>query len=178
MADRSSIHEQLVAALERSDAESRQGRAERIEWIALHDRRPVVVLGRSDTLRILSEASETFVNGHFVAALLMATSLIEHTLSEELQLLGHVKGSPNFVKAIAIARKHKLFPEDWLRRTDTLRLRRNPFAHLKEPGHEHNMTVRHRKLNIHPLTMLEADAKEALELMFDFFAATLREADA
>jgi hypothetical protein len=177
MTEPTSVHDRLLLALAESDALRRAGRAERIEWLSLHRRLPGAMFGRSETMRILSEAPETFVDGHFVAALLLAMSFIEHTLAEELQLLGHVKGSPNFADAIAIARKNKVFPEDWLRRVDGLRMKRNPFVHLKEPEHEHNMGVRHRILKVHPLRMLEADAKDALELMFDFLVATLREAD-
>ncbi|OGB01344.1 MAG: hypothetical protein A3E79_12090 [Burkholderiales bacterium RIFCSPHIGHO2_12_FULL_61_11] len=178
MANETSIDEQLSEALERADADSRHARVERIKWLSLHERRPGAILGRTETMRILSEARETFIDGHFVAALLLATSFIEHTLAEELQLLGHVTDSPNFANAVAIARKHKVFPEDWLARTDALRLKRNPFSHLKEPDHKHNMGVRFRKLRIHPMRMLEADAKDAIGLMWDYFVATLREADA
>lgn len=177
MENQASVREQLMTALELSDTQRRIGRAERIEWLSLHQRLPGIMFGRSETMRILAEARETFVDGHFVAALLLATAFIEHTLVEELQLLGYVDRSPNLGEAILIARNHKVFADDWLNRLDVLRLKRNPFAHLKVPEHEHNMGVRFRKMALHPLQMLEADAKEAVELMYDFLVATIREAN-
>jgi hypothetical protein len=177
LTDQTLVRAQLIAALERSDAQRRLGRAERIEWLSLHRHLPGAMFGRPETMRILSEAPDAFVDGHFVAALLLATAFIEHTLIEELQLLGHVKGSPKLGDAIVIAREHKVFPNDWLIRLDLLRLKRNPFSHLKGPENEYSMGVRHRKLRVHPMKLLEADAKEGIELMFDFFVATLREAD-
>jgi len=176
--DESSIDTRLTAGLERADSEDRQARVARIKWLSLHERRPGITFGRTETMRLLSEARETFIDGHFVASLLLATAFIEHTLSDELQKLGHVSSSPSFSRAIVLAGECKVFPDDWLARADALRLKRNPFAHLKEPKHEHNLGVRFRKQNVNPNRVMEADAKDAISLMWDFFVATLMEGDA
>ena len=94
----------------------------------------------------------------------------------ELGLLGLIQGSPQFGKAIEIATRNKLFPPDWLERAKRLSLRRNPFAHLKEPDHRHALGARIREEQKHPQTIVEADAKDAVGLMYDFFVATLRKA--
>ncbi|MES2635053.1 MAG: hypothetical protein V4669_18950 [Pseudomonadota bacterium] len=177
MSEASSVRERLMKALEESDVARRKGRAERIEWLSLHNSRPGAIFGRTETMRILDEAPDAFVDGYFVGALLLATSFIEHALAEELQDRGLAERSPNFAEAVTLCREHGLFAPEWLDRTDALRIMRNPYAHLKQPSHPHTMGNRYRSLKAHPLRMLEADAKEALELMFFFFRATLRQAD-
>lgn len=168
-------HERLMQALEASDQSRRGARADRIEWLALHEVSVPLIIGRTETMHVLHEAREVFVDGHFVAALLMAMSFIEHTIVEELQQLGHVNGSPKLGQAIETAKEKKTFPADWLERTKTLSLRRNPFAHLKEGDHLHTLGMRMRHEKKHPKVILEADAKDAIELMYNFFVATLRE---
>lgn len=133
-------------------------------------------MGRTETLHLLEEARQTFIGGHFIAALLTAMACIEHCMVEELDLLGLIQQSPQFGKAIEVAHKNKVFPPDWLERAKRLSLRRNPFAHLKDEGHRHSLGTRIRDEQQHPHTILEADARDAVDLMYNFFVATLREA--
>jgi hypothetical protein len=172
---RTTTRQRLLAALGESDELRRIGRAERIEWLALHEISPPVLMGRVETMQLLREAREVFVDGHFAAALLVALSFIEHTLVEELQLLGHVKGSPKFSQAIIVAEEKNVFPADWLARAKKLSLRRNPFAHLKDAENEHTLGERIRNEQRHPIAILESDAKDSIDLMYSFFTATLRE---
>lgn len=170
-----SVREWLLQALKESDERRRVGRAERIVWLSLHESTPSAYGGRTETMQLLHEARETFVDGHFVAALLLAVFFIEHSLVEELQLHGLASGGVKLDTALSLAREHNLFPEDWLRRLDRLRLLRNPFAHRKNELHEHSMGARFRTLGKHPQKMLQEDAEDALDLMYSFFTATLRE---
>jgi len=166
--------ERLLAALKVSDEQRRVGRAERIEWLALHAVNPPAVMGRTETMRLLGEARECFVGGHFIATLLVAMSFIEHTVVEELQALAYIKGSPTLGQALEVAESHKVFPADWLARAKVLSLRRNPFVHLKEAEHRHGLGMRIRDEKRHPTTILESDAKDAIDLLYNFFVATLR----
>lgn len=169
-------HQQLLQTLERVDNENRRARAERVEWLALHEPVSVgAIMGRSETMQLLSEARAVFINGHFVATLIIAMSFVEHTIVEELQLLGHVNGSPQFGSALITAEQHKTFPKDWLSRAKALSLRRNSFVHLKDPSNDNGLGVRIRHEQRHPLLILEEDAKDAMDLLYNFFVATLRE---
>ena len=170
------IREKLLQALEEYDCTTRVTRAERIEWLSLHSPTLPAVMGRAETLHLLGEARETFIGGHFVAALLTAMACIEHCIVEELLLLGLVRQSPRFSEAIEIASANKVFPRDWLKRARSLSLRRNPFAHLKDEGHSHALGTRVREEARHPRAIIEADARNAVDLMYNFFVATLREA--
>lgn len=167
--------EQLMLELERSDQDSREMRAGRIEWLSQYRRLPGIIMGRSETLRILSEAAEAFVFGQFVAALVLATAVIEHALLEELQDQGLVKKSCTFEQAIKLAAAHQVLEAKLLHRVDDLRLKRNPFAHLTREGHAQSMGVRFRAQKVHPITMIENDAKEALQVMYEVFLVTLKE---
>lgn len=168
------VRQRLLTRLAEHDADRREQRAARVEWLALHEVSPPAFMGRTESLRLFSEAREVFINGHFVATLLVALSFIEHTMVEELQDLGYVKESPTFSEALAISAANRVFPADWLVRAKTLSLRRNPFVHLKRDDHKHGLGVRIRGERRHPKTILEEDAKDSMDLMYNFFQATLR----
>jgi hypothetical protein len=166
----------LIAALEESDTSSRLERVDRIEWLSLHQNNPSVLAGRAETLQLLKEARESFVDGHYVATLLLALAFIEHTLIEELQLLKLINCDTPINKAISIAEEKKVFPADWLGRANVLRLRRNSFVHLKKEEHLHTLGKRIRIEKKHPSNILETDGKDAIDLMYNFLVVTLREA--
>lgn len=173
----SSTREALLRALEQFDLMTRDVRVERIEWLSLHSPTFPTVMGRAETLQLLREARESFVNGHFVASLVVALAFIEHSLVEELQLLKLTQGSPSFSDALSIAETEKIFPPDWLARARRLSLRRNSYAHLKQEAHSHTLGARIRQEKQHPNAIMETDAKDAIDLMYNFFVATLREFD-
>lgn len=165
----------LIKALRQSDSLRRASRADRIEWLSLHTNHPSFIAGRAETLRLLQEARETFVDGYFVGTLMIAMAVIEHTIVEDLQFQRLTQRSPTFAQAVRLAADKKLFPPDWLERATRLSYRRNPFAHLKEEGHSHSLGARIQSEKRHPHAILEDDAKDALELMYNFFTATLSE---
>lgn len=171
------MREKLISALVESDDLRRNARADRLEWLSLHSASVSVIMGRAETLQLLEEARSTFIDGHFVAALLMAMAFIEHTVVDELQRLKYIKDSPAFGDAIRVAQLRKVFPPDWLVRAKNLSVRRNPFAHLKRSGHQHSLATRIMEESRHPHAIMEADAKDAIDLMYSFFIATLRDAD-
>ncbi len=149
---------------------------ERIEWLAQHYFHPGAVMGELALLHMLEEARLCFVSGHFVGALLLATSFIEQTLSEELENLVSAQERRTFELMIKAGRKHLSLPSDLFDRTDRLRLLRNPFTHRKAPDHPEAFGTRFRAAKAHPATILEADAKLAMEVMYEWFRRTLRSA--
>ncbi|WP_412478375.1 hypothetical protein [Azonexus sp. IMCC34839] len=165
----------IINALEESDKLHREARARRILWVSEHKASFPVISGRPETLKLLSEAEDTLIDGHFVATLLLAMAFIEHTIIDELQLLDPVKGSPRFGEALKLADKQKVFPPDWIKRANTLSVRRNSYVHLKETENQHTLGNRVMNESLHPNALMEADAKDAFDLMYNFFVATLRE---
>lgn len=164
----------LVNALEASDAASRPERADRIVWASRHGPPEGVIVGRLEPLRLVEEARACYVGGQFIAALLTATAFIEHTIEDELNERGFPGDRRTFAAAIAMARAASLFPADLLDRADALRQLRNPFAHSRGDDDAHSLGTRFRERRTHPTSILEADAQEAIRLMYAFFAAALR----
>jgi hypothetical protein len=168
--------ENLTAALVWADESSRAARVERIEWLAQHYFHPGAVVGELTVLHMLEEARLCFISGHFVGALLLATSFIEQTLSEELANQVPANERRTFELMIKAGRKHLPLPSDLFDRTDRLRLLRNPFTHRKAPDHPEAFGTRFRAAKVHPDTILEADARLAMEVMYEWFRRTLRSA--
>jgi hypothetical protein len=164
---------QLFAAIEKHDAARRDGRVERIIWLSDHEFSPGVVMGRVDTMSLMREAREAFVDGHYIATLVLAMGFIEHTLVEYVVEMG-LPQPRTMQQLLQVCSEHALFPADWIERTDKLRLYRNPFAHLKQEDHEDTLFTRYREKGVPPAVVLEADAKEALALLYQYFRATLK----
>ena len=171
-----SLTEKLGEALRQFDDRTRSSRAERIAWLSQYESLPPVLMGRAETLHLLREAREVFVNGHFAATLLLAVAVIEHSLVEELQLRGAIRASAPLGQVLVIAEGGSVLPPEWFPAIKTLVQRRNPFAHLKEPDHKHALGTRIVLESAHPTRLLEEDAKEAVIWMYKVFRATLREA--
>ena len=173
--DENSSKSALVEALATYDASTRQERAERILWVGEHSSLPSVMMGRTETMHLLNEAREVFVNGHFAATLLLAVSVIEHSLMEECQQRGLLQSSPPLGKLLKIAHDQGVVSNDTFIDLQLLVFRRNPYAHLKEPDHEHCLGYRIRDEQRHPALLLQQDAEMAIRLMYTVFRSTLRE---
>ena len=171
-----SLHAKLLEALEQSDTWRRQGRAERIMWLSQHQVAYGVISGPMDTMRVLAEARDCFVEAHYVATLVLAIAFIEHTLMDELQERKLDRGVRTLGIGIQRAAENNLFPSDLLSRAQQLRKIRNPFSHRRAPGDPDSFGSRFLARSQHPDLILEADAKEALEVMYAFFRLTLRSA--
>lgn len=164
----------LIQALEWSDDDRRPARAERIRWVAQYDITGSIIMGPVEAMDLLREARECFVEGHYIATLMLATALIEHVISEELVSANKSKYGIPFEKAIRLAREETLFPAELLDSADRLRILRNPFAHRKPDGHEHTLGNRFIAQNRHPRQVVEEDARAALIAMYGHFRHALK----
>lgn len=168
------LHGKLLAALARADEQTRAKRAERIEWLSQHIRKPSPVVGDLTALHILEEAKNCFTSGYFIGALLLAASFVEQTLSEELEGVANAQERRTFEVMIKSARQHLGLPGELLDRTDRLRELRNPFTHRKASDHPHAFGTRFLAEKRHPRSILEEDAKLAMGVMYEWFHRTLR----
>lgn len=170
------IPQTLLDALSEYDRSTRSQRAERVIWVGQHASMPSVIMGRTETLHLLNEAREVFVNGHFASALMLAVSVIEHSLVEECKLRVLFEGSPPLTQILKVAEENNVLPADWFPSLRMLVRRRNPYAHLKDPTHGYSLGSRIREERLHPQVILQRDAETSLKYMYDVFRATLREA--
>jgi hypothetical protein len=125
-------------------------------------------------MTILNEARECFIEGHYIATVLLAMAFIEHTLIDELAENG--LGRPGrFSLALDAAAKNQLFPDELLSRTRNLSLIRNAFTHRKPSDNHDSFGYRFQARGVHPARILEEDAKQFLALMYEYFRRTLKE---
>lgn len=171
-----SAAERLDEALRASEDRRRPERIQRIIWLSDHESLPSAIMGRTETLHLLREAREVFVDGHYTAALLLAISVINHSLIEELQLRSCFQGDPGLRNVLAKSEELLVLPAEWFAPIRQLVSRRHPFVHFKEPDHEHGLGARVMQERTHPARLLERDAQDAIMFMYRVFRATLREA--
>ena len=166
------FEERVLKALEQSDDMRRSARAKRMIDLSPHVKNYGLVVQAMDTSAIRQEAYDCYINGHFVASLLLAVAFVEHTLTDALVGAGE-KQPRTFEQGIKSARTLNLFPGDLLDRTDKLREIRNPFTHRKPADHPHSFGNRYMVRQEHPTKILEEDAKEALLVMLQYFDLTV-----
>lgn len=128
------------------------------------------------TAFVFDEARRTFVNGDFVATILLASAFIEHRLSSHLRSKGYVKTTrQGLAQMIACARQHDFASPFLLDKVDRLRRIRNPFVHLKPFEDDDGLLKRMIRGEVEePARLLEKDAKMALTLMYTIAMARLR----
>lgn len=159
----------LRSALEVSDNDSREIRASRIEWMDQFSVSQWTIEGPVETLSLLSESKNCFINGHFIATLVLSMGFIEHALVIMLRSKGLSSNQAGIGGTLELARTHHMLPSELLDRTDLLQKRRNPFIHNKLPSHEHSLSFRYINERRHPNAILQEDAEESLQLAHLFF---------
>lgn len=163
----------LMDALAWYDEHSRVERAERIAWASSLYETSGLIAGAIVPLHLMEEARISYVNGQFMAVVLSATSVIEHLLIEHLES-NLVQGNRwNLAAAIQCARGTGTFSAQLLTDVDELRKLRNPLVHKNADTGDRSLYERYRKQEVHPATLLEADARFALKTMYEFFRAVL-----
>jgi hypothetical protein len=160
------------ASLERRDRTTLVERAERVRWI--RRKLPKVGMGLpSDSSFVFTEARSTFVDGYFIATLVLAAAFAEHWMTGILSRRGYGGECRRGLRAcISCARKYDVWPELVLGRLAHLQTIRNPFIHLKDFDHSHTLTQRSWMRGHSPAEVLEHDAKDALEAIFTLVQLT------
>jgi hypothetical protein len=168
--------EKLVESLIGVDERSRSKRAERILRMSQFEEGNSFI-AHADTASILHETKACFVDGHFIAVQLLALSFCEHVLYERLSSRGFYKARATIKSMIDSATKHSVLSVDLLRELDRLRELRNPFVHREAGANSPGLGERVQLLKKHPRTILEADAKDSLAVMYGVCAAWLSGAE-
>ncbi|PZP91158.1 MAG: hypothetical protein DI587_36415 [Variovorax paradoxus] len=169
---------QVAESLEQADASTRAQRASRIVWLG---QAGVHFISDRDTVEKQSmrgEAISCYIGGQHIACLLVALAYIEHAVFDELAITGAAQygDTLSFEKSLRLAKERLLLDAGLVDRADALRLKRNPYAHVKKPGHMHALGTRYRSEKAHPASLTEADAQEALLVLVGLYNSTLRPA--
>jgi hypothetical protein len=153
----------VLRALLESDAMRRDRRADRMIWLSGHVPSFGVMAGPMDTLRLIEEARTTYLDGHFIAAVLTALALIERLIIGELAARG--VQCRRFEVAIRKAKEHTSLPADILARAERVRRKRNAFTHHRPEDDPDTFGNRFMASKRHPNAILEEDAQEAVSLI-------------
>jgi hypothetical protein len=118
---------------------------------------------------LFDEAKFTFVNGQFVATILLTQSMIEQWLDGVLKEKGikTKKPNPGLKEILEKVESHKLLHPFIIEKVDRLRQIRNPFVHYRPMDDPDNLDLRSFNQNTNMNALLEKDAKEALALMYE-----------
>jgi len=156
----------LERSLEKSDRETIISRLDRLKWLESIFPKGYSYVMPPESFYVFEEARLTFINGEFVATLLLANAFLEQWLGNVLASKGYMKETNRGLSTIlqCMAKTGLLHPF-FANKVDRLRKIRNPFVHLKSFNHEHRLTQRIIREKRYPNSILEEDAKEAISLM-------------
>lgn len=127
-----------------------------------------IMFGSDESYRIFHEVKNCFINGEYIAVLILSQSFIERRFQESLKISGLEKESNyTFSKILKNLAGNGTIPEYFLDKVDAMRLKRNPFVHLKEVMEKNNLYSRSSKIDKDANDVLQKDAEEAISLMFE-----------
>lgn len=127
----------------------------------------LLLAGDMEFVFTFGEIKECFINGHFIATIVLTQSFIEKIFTD-LFLRKNLEKETKYGldKMIKYARKNDLIHSTILNMVDTLRLKRNPFIHSKEFDYPYSLSRRTFNNGTQPSEQLEKDAKEGIQVLF------------
>ena len=151
------------------DASSRAARSARLEFViqAYGSPRHMLIPGGFVPFRALEEAKWCFVNGQFLACVLLCQLMLEHLLAGQYELMGNDRAKEEGFKRLCDrALADRLISESEHTTFSVLRRLRNPYTHPRNMDDserlERRMMTQHRPME----EILEDDARHALAAAF------------
>ena len=127
----------------------------------------LLLVGDMEFVFTFGETKDCFINGHFIATIMLAQSFIEKIFYDFFNRNNLEKQARSGLDSmIKYARQNNLINSLILNKVDSLRLKRNPFTHPKDWNYPHNLSNRIQKNKTQPHEQLEKDATEAIQVMF------------
>lgn len=144
------------------------GRLGRLAWLAkrIPEKDLYLLQDGAFSQFLFSEVSESFVNGQFIATIVLGFSFIERTIAGRLSFVSEknaAKGTSEQLIDAALAKGWVTTEEKKL--LNNLRALRNPIVHFKEPLAQNRPEIRALMEAKTASQLLEHDAKNILEAM-------------
>lgn len=157
----------LEVSLEKSDSYTYPVRLERLQYINKITPKHISFLYSVEMHYLHSEAIRSFINGQFVAVLLLSHSFIEHWLEDRIEE-SKIKryGNHSLANIIKAMKEKNSANISLLDKIDRLRKIRNPFVHYKPSNYEFsvmNLSIPNKTM---PDDLLYKEAKEAISLLY------------
>lgn len=164
----------LESSLEKYDKEIFLSRVERYRWLNNILPKEYSFVMSMEAFYLKDEIFRAFINGEFVAAILLSQAFIEHWLCGLMTSKGHDKlSNKSLCEIIKFAKDNHIIHEFILEKTDELRKIRNPFIHPKPFDHEFNLSQRSLSKAQRPEEILLKDAQRAISLMYQIVTSKL-----
>lgn len=174
LGDEAELTDEVTQYLSEMDQETLEARASNLSFVIGIAPDSGFVMPHESFL-VFTEARDAFVNGLYVATVMLTQAFIEHRLQIFMDEIGERAAASKGINAI-LKRLRVIRPEhDFiLDKLDQLRAFRNPFIHLKPPDHPHTIGQVSLQRRVHPNQLLFERARESLSLMYTVATMDLR----
>lgn len=155
--------------LDNEDETCRDGRLERLEWLA--SRTPVsqylTFPGGWLAKSLYEEARYCFAYGQFIATTVLGLAYIEHIIAADMYAVGRNDlERASLSVLLREAADAGWLSEDEFRALDEIRRLRNPITHFRRPLHPDTIEAWSLGQSEIPYCVLEQDAKKVMEAVF------------
>jgi hypothetical protein len=159
--------EKFSAAFE-ADVEARIARAERAAWLArLGWPESGWVFHSEGTVQPWAELRRTFIDGCYLATILVGQSFLENLLAGQLAFARQKSvGRPHLAAVLEAVRDRGWLTPDEFATLDSLRKMRNPYAHYRHFNDPESLISRATTTETAPETLLEHDARALIEALY------------
>jgi len=159
----------FIARLQRSDEASLHDRANRLESLNIYQEINFSMLTGDVSMYYCNEAMTCYINGSFVACIVLVAAVLE----EVLRGFFHRKGTSNnkadsFKSLIIESRNAGYISRAEAEDLHTIRNLRNPYVHPKSRTDPKSLSERAIVSQTHPLVIVQADAEKALLMSCKF----------
>lgn len=158
-------YQQAIEWIEREERVCRQGRIDRLIWLASKMPRSshFVFSGGCLAKYLFEEARHCFIFAQFLAVVVLGFAFIERTLAAMFYGVGRsdlerASASTLLREAVTVGWL-SMEEHEWL---DRARQLRNPVTHFRKPLHEDIIDFRSVTDNVQPYSLLEEDARHVL----------------
>jgi len=162
--------DKLATDLQKRDRQTFKSRLERLRYLDSISPRGISMFGQMEPIFIFEEASLAFLNGAFIATIILCQAAIEHWLTSYLSGKTEAKELPKTLQnMLKQCQKDGIIHDYLIEKIDSLRLIRNPFTHPKSEEYAFVLSRRIFEIKLPPEEILEEDAKSALSLMHTLY---------
>ncbi|MCK6582613.1 MAG: hypothetical protein L6Q49_05890 [Anaerolineales bacterium] len=158
----------LEITISRSDKRTIKNRVKRLKYLQSITPYDFHMLSSVETYFLFEETRLAFVNGAFVATMMLSQAFIERRINEVLVNKRIIKRNeqPGLKALLKICKEHEILNILLIKKIDHLRQARNPFTHLKPLDHPYTISNRIGTELRSPEIIVEEDAREAISLMY------------
>ena len=151
--------------LRQKDEQTMSSRVSRLEYLHKLNPEGLIFSGQLELVLSYRELQDTYINGHFLSVILLGQSWIEKILHSHLESLGLKSVTKKgFAFMTQYCQDNQLVDDYLTKKMNKFRLIRNPVSHLKSDDYEHDLSKRAFRNQKNPMTQLELDAKEIIEI--------------